>query len=180
MAPVGQTAALAAVDAFRFRKLPVKGRGYHRNVEPRLTKSMAPHAGSRCTCGRSRRRDAFVHIPDNGGRGVVDMVGRLFLKQRISLKAEPAGQGLGWHFWFFSQMVQSRRGRPAEAPGSFPVVVQLGRIGADNHFILGRCGARAMTLSLVVLHHAHTASAVNGKIQYSSRRWGCGSRRSDR
>ena len=38
--------------------------------------------------------DAFVHIPDNGGRGVVDLViGPVVLKADI-VKAEPAGQGL--------------------------------------------------------------------------------------
>ena len=95
MAPVGQTAAhwpqlTHSVSAsFRLKA------GDTIILEPRLTKSMAP------TCWislhmrtQSPQKDALVHIPDNGGRGVVDLViGPVVLKADI-VKAEPAGQGL--------------------------------------------------------------------------------------
>ena len=157
---------LAAVDAFRFRKLPVKGWGYDHigatvdEVDGSHMLDLVAHADAVAA------EDALVHIPDNGGRGVIDLIiGPVVLKTDI-VKAEPAGQGLELAFLvLFTDGAVPAVGGQQKLQDHFPVVVQLGRIGADHHFILGRCGAGGDDISLVVLHHAHAAGAVNGKIR---------------
>ena len=158
--------ALAAVDAFRFRQLPVKG-GRHNHVGPPVDEIDGAHMLDLAAHPDAvAAEDAFVHVADDGRRRVVDGIIRPVVFKADMIQAEPAGQKLQLAFLvFLTDRAVPAVGGQKQFQDHLPVVVKLRCVGADHHFVLGRRGAGSDNVSSLILHHAHPACAVNGQIR---------------